>query len=236
MKLKILFFIALVLLGGGAYYYLDNIAPSEVVTISPIKYPYKIKAPQEESLFSKESEKLVYQNFEQVKDKKKSEVNILPEPEAPISLSKENSQGEIFDIPESQAHSTQDVNKSESIWDLADDSDQNNVKIEKTLKITSLKDKNHKKEVKEEKKKKNIFYSQLGYFRSDKLARQEWAKIKQANKKHLSKSNPTIKKVKKKNGGYHFELLVGPYDEFKSSKYLCKKITLKNQNCIVVKN
>jgi hypothetical protein len=232
MKSKILIFTVFLLAISGGYYLYETIYDNEIVVISPIKYPYKRPALQQESLFAKDSEKLIYQNFDHSISKKNVEVKMLPEPEAPIILKKPKPLEDGQDI---KKESSDEEAIKGSIWEVADSEIENKDKLEKTLKITNIKDVQKKEGKKTSIKKSVQYFSQLGYFRSEKSAKEEWAKIKNRNKKHMAKLYPTINKLKKRNDGYHFELLAGPYNEFKSAKYLCKKISLKTQNCIVVK-
>lgn len=248
-KLKYVVILLLATISAGVYLYFDYYSDPEIIVISPSKYPYKIKAQAQESLLSKDTNQLIYQNFEK-NTGKASKVNMVPDPEAPILLTKPQENEGVFALGDNNAPVDDQKQSDRSLWDNIDNSKikpnsssaqistpQMESQKETSLKITKLTQEKSKEKIhKTIAKTPQSFYLQLGYYRSDSVAKEEWRKIQMSNKKHLANFAPIIKKSKKKTSGYHVQLLIGPYKEFQSAKYLCRKITLKNQKCIVIKN
>lgn len=220
------------------YYYQGN---SEIVVISPIKYPYKIAATHSENLIANESPRSLYENFSDKKNNN-STTTLVPEPETPIFIEDKKSARDIFlsdgveneefkDIFQKNIDSDNNSkDTTHSIWENIDNTNQKSLKIKKLLDKRT-----NSSALKNAKHKEYLYYSQLGYYRSPSIAKSQWEKIKTQNKKLLSEDNFIIKKVKNKNN-FHYELNLGPYKDFKLAKHICKKIILKNQKCVVIKD
>ena len=121
-----------------------------------------------------------------------------------------------------------------SVWDVesANAAEVKTRKVGHNLNITTIKQVDIRP--KTGSRKKLSYYIQLGVYRSQGDAKKEWTKIKSGNKKLVGSLDSKVKKIKKPNGVY-YELLAGPYNEFKPAKYICAKISLKSQKCIVVR-
>lgn len=218
--------------------YLDNKYPAEIPVLSPLKSPYKVKASSDEVLL-KGLDKIIYENFAK-NSNKNTKVNLTEEPESPVALNLETSFNDIFEIgekssikeiPASGSKNNTSTASPESVWDNIEEGS-NSSKQEKNLHVTSVKDKKILKQAL--KKEYPKYYSSLGYYRSSQDANKIWSLVKSSNKKLLAGYEPKIIKTKKDNS-FYYELLVGPYDEFKIAKSMCKKIIFKNQKCMVSK-
>lgn len=217
--------------------YLDNKYPAEIPVLSPLKSPYKVKASSDEVLL-KGLDKIIYENFAK-NSNKNTKVNLTEEPESPVALNLETSFNDIFEIGEKSSLKEIPSSRSnkltntglEAIWDNLEEGS-NSSKQEKNLHVTTVKDKKISKQVL--KKEQPKYYSSIGYYRSSQDANKIWLAVKSSNKKLLSSYEPKIVKTKKDNS-FYYELLIGPYDEFKIAKSMCKKIILKNQKCMVSK-
>ncbi|MDX1923843.1 MAG: SPOR domain-containing protein [Rickettsiaceae bacterium] len=235
----------------AGYFFWAEPEGADIPLLSPLRSPYKIEASVEEDLLASEFDKTIYENFSKSKSTQ-PKVNLAPDPEDPIVLDDSENGGDVFAIgaKDNQNHSENiapmkvletkgdlapRAQKSESqdnsIWDISNDDQSHSVKA-KNLNITNLKD---NKILPPKKKGDKIHhFIQLGIFRSEHDAKKEWTKIKAENKKLVGSHEFKIKRVRK-NDGFYYEALLGPFNEFKSAKFLCGKIVLKKQKCIVVK-
>ncbi|MDX1916602.1 MAG: SPOR domain-containing protein [Rickettsiaceae bacterium] len=256
-------FVLLSLILAGVYFLPSVNNNNEIPVLIPPKGHYKIQAKIEEDLLNYDNNRTIYENFSK-KPKNIGAIMLAPDPEAPMELS-ENLENDIFALQNSSpidklpltqnivsaprdesTNVTNDVRDAEnnkqqtnleakSIWDIEE-------KGQEEIKNQANKDNNlnitHIQQVditpKNLLKTKLSYYIQLGVYRSSDEAQKQWTKTKLNHKKLLGSMNPQIKKIKKPTGVY-YELLAGPYKEFKPAKYICTKISLKNQKCIVVR-
>ncbi len=249
---------------SSTYWFYSSSKVTEVPTLAPSKNPYKIPAQADEDLLSLDSNNAFYDSFTKNKKNIPTQISLSPEPEDPIALVQEAEIDNVFssgNLDDVEMKKTNNMGKEEepglnltiqqkdahteqssipqiqggSVWDIKENVGTIDAEQKKTqnLNVTTVKQLNITPQ--KNKKDKIGYFMQLGIYRSEVEAKKEWAKIKFNNKKLIGLREPKIKKVKKSNALY-YELLAGPYEQFKSAKYACNKIILKKQKCIVARD
>lgn len=256
---KVLFtIIAAILVAIAALYFLlFDEESGEIPTLYPLVANYKTAANSQQDLLSSENEGNIYENFTAPNSKKAKLIKLLPEPEAPILL-QQNSElsHDIFSDELVIAHAPNDAvshkaqkiitkeQGEDSIWENIEEAtgkldlgqpeaEKSQILEVKALKVTSLSEKKQVPRIFNQ-KIQTSFYVQLAYSRSQSELISQWNKIKNNNKKVLANFNYKIEKQKNEKL-VSYELLIGPFSQFKEAKQLCTRIKLDKHKCLVVK-
>lgn len=215
----------------------------EIVEIHPVNPLIKRKVEITNEFIQSYSGKAAYENLIKQGKKKIDKINLKPKPEKPIKIQKKDGKQDVFD-----ALASKDVkviqkkakkNKEISVFDNLNSEKPINIKP-KEIKANNVKKLNVKslseKKIailKKSKIEKDKFYVQLAYSKSVEKVKNDKNLINQ-NNSFLKKKQQAIYKIKKPKG-LIYELLVGPFDDFKAAKIICTKVKLQENKCIIVK-
>ncbi|MDX2049840.1 MAG: hypothetical protein SFT93_01475 [Rickettsiaceae bacterium] len=236
MQVRIIlsFFLMCIVL-ASLFYYLSG-QQKFIPLISPHKKPFKQIISSNSNKQPQDREKMIYEGFSG-KLHDKDSINILPEPEDPIAI-QTHDQKNIFNIDETTNESALEQNMPDVWSGLKDITDKDSSAIGSII-VREQNDHNINENLEQTPKKTVLkeYYAHLGIYWDELDAKNEWTKIKNINKHILDSHSYIINKFKNKtsNAVFNYELLVGPFSEFKSAKLLCRKLNLKMQKCIVIK-
>jgi septal ring-binding cell division protein DamX len=244
-------------LAGLGYYNYDNESSKPIVTIYPDIENTKIKPQEAGGLVIPNSDNTIYDSLQSQKNINKK-VNILPEPEAPINIMHQRTLDEegldpidkilasIISTGEGEAGKAQlneqqvpDVILPDIIEmkpNTADEFVEEKTSTEKKgLNIIKITTKANKLEQEKAKPKKAFdhYKIQLASVKSESDAIKEGERIKAKNIKILNKSNITFRKVEDAKGNFFYLVLAGDYKSLSQAKSICKKLSNRQQNCIV---
>ncbi len=243
----VLYIVSVIAIAVSVWYYFSENERAEIPTLFPSQQSYKTKPQTQTGFIHQDKDKTIYDNFS-MGLKSSRVIKLLPEPEAPLLLKQNNDfDNDVFSALGSQnADSNNDILTKEeghdSIWDNIDESMGSASKAlpkkkldsdAKSLQITNISEIKSSPTANKIQKKQH-YYIQLAYTRSSRDCEKQWEKIKSSNKKILSKHRHTIANHRKDDLVF-YQLLAGPFDEFKEAKHICTRIKLEKHKCLVVK-
>lgn len=233
-KFVYLIFLAIVCVAGLYFVFSSSDERDEIPTLYPLHTKFKSVAQNQNDSVGNESEKTVYENFVFGSAKKAKVIKLLPDPEVPVLLPN-TSEPDAFAV--NLEEEKKGLLKDESIWGAVDEESiakkDDELYAKKALHITN--DSTKKTPPLAAKKvSPKAFYAQLGYSRSVKDSSAIWNRLKNNNKKLLQTQQYKILKQKRDNTVI-YELLAGPFEDFKEAKHLCRRLKLEKQKCLAVK-
>jgi len=237
-KFVYMIFVAIVCVAGLYFVFSSSDDRNEIPTLYPLHSKFKSIAQNQNDSVGTESEKTVYENFVFGSAKKAKVIKLLPDPEAPVLL-QNNVEPDAFAESKEEDKQLPLIQKPDvSVWGSLEEAvgleKRDDLAIaKKALHITN--DSNKKKpSAIVQKDSKKLFYAQLAYSRSTKDSSVLWNKIRNNNKKLLQNQQYKILKQKKDNTVF-YELLAGPFEDFKEAKHLCRRVKLDKHKCLAVK-
>jgi hypothetical protein len=235
------------------YFYYHTL--DSVVILVPDDVETKKRPEDPGGLVVPNSDSLVYERLKG-KNYKEAEVNLLPEPEEPMALIKNDRVQ--FGFLDSIDKILENIDYSESedapegdgtggadyvVPDISLSKENRSQESEKDIYIagSSLNISDAAKE--EYKITKNHLTSvdnegykiQLSSAYSYNDAQKKWNYISKKHKNILGDANLVVKKIETKNEKIFFLVMAGNYSSLSYAKLLCKKLLYKKQNCIVTK-
>lgn len=227
---KLLFVVFVVLSIISFILYLIWHMGSDMPVLSHANTVIKVRPSHNQNFVSIEDQKYVYTHL--IKGKKSDiSAKIMPNPEAPISVNGVE-KSDLFETVQ-----VVEVNPANDIFDILDDSsvdifDMVNVHSHpmRELKVTTTatEDIFHAN-----KKGKFEYYLEVGYARTEQAANAMYQHILLQNKKTIVIYKHKILKAKI-NDSWFFRVLIGPVATNSEAKLVCKKLTDKKQNCMVM--
>lgn len=220
---------------------------SEIPVLYPLQQTCKTSPQVYTGFINHDKDKTIYENFNTGLKSSRS-IKLLPEPEAPLLLRQNsNFNNDVFsrangNFIEEISDKADDV--YDPIWSSVDRAitdkekdllvEKPNKKVDtKSLQITNI-DEKKSSNLNKKIEKKQYYYIQLAYTRSAVDCEKQWERIKILNKKILWKQQHKVT-THRKNELVFYQLLVGPFDQFKDAKQVCTKIKLEKQKCLVLK-
>lgn len=259
MKRKIIFvgvfaLLAFAFLVGRFYFF----APSsnDVITLLPDDSIIKKKPKDPGGLVIPNSDSLVYDSLKESSYQKR-QINILPAPEEPIEISRQqevtakflDSIDEILDnieyyeneyISEEKSdgnESSDYISPNALLAKSEEELDENHIYVPGT-KLNIIKALDDSRKITNSNVVDSVdkgYKIQLSSAYSQNEAQNQWEIIHQKYKKILHGSNLIIKKVEGKNERIFFLVMAGSYPSLSHAKLVCKKLSRRKQNCIVTK-
>lgn len=249
----LLFGLASAAFAAISYFYPSNTL--DVITLLPDDLETKKKPTDPGGLVLPNSDSLVYERLKGSSPIEKK-INLLPEPEEAIEIIRNQEiKANIFDsideILDNIEYYEDEYNSPEKNnidnFDyvipnilLAKDDDkleENSIRVtgsnlniikaiegERKLIKANVIDKNEKG-----------YKIQLASAYSQNDATKKWQSISQRHKKILKDANLIIKKIEGKNERIYFLVMAGSYPSLSHAKLLCKQLSKRKQNCIVIK-
>lgn len=217
------------------YGYYNFFNSGEIPVIYPDSKEFKTTPKFKDNLIHHYSGKTVYENLIKNNANKNNKIKFSPEPEKPILFKEQKNNIDVF------AAATSIKQKNSSVFDKLSQQTQSDVKTKKNneikaynqkLNITSSSE-NTSRSIAIDKVEKHKFYVQLAYSRQKNDISAQIEKIL-INNKFLNKYNYGIYKDKK-NDKIFYELLIGPFDDFKKAKLICTHVKLQKNKCIIVR-
>ena len=259
MKKKIIFvgtfvLLAFMLLIIRSYFFSST--SNDVITLLPDDSVIKKKPKDPGGLVIPNSDSLVYDSLKESSYKKRK-VNILPDPEEPIEISrKQEVSAKILDsideiLDNIEYYENEYISEEKSVGNesaeyivpntllaKADgDLDDNHIYVPGTkLNIIKALEASHKITDSNVVEGMDAGYKiQLSSAYSQNEAQNQWKIIQQKYKKILHGANLIVKKVEGKNERIFFLVMAGSYTSLSQAKLVCKKLSHRKQNCIVTK-
>lgn len=216
--------------------------PREIITIYPEQGKTKIKPLESGGIVIPNSEATIYDGLQQ-RGGIGRKVNLLPEPEQPINItaqrvSKQMTEDSIdviiANILSPAEKKPVEVGQAPEILELQEPKTAPNlitpqnkslkiIKVaEKTTKVTST---------------NNIaagnYKIQLASVRSEADGVKEYERIKRKHLKILSNTTMSLRRVQYNKGNFFYLVLAGNYRNISQAKAVCKKLSSRQQSCIV---
>lgn len=204
------------------FYYNKKHQTTEIVEIYPDKAIRKIK-PHITNNLAKNNDSFLYENLKPTTNHH-LKITLLPEPEEPINIKSltQTLPEEIDDHLNTIVSDIEDNNteQKQSHFNIVRDDD-NPIDI-----AIATKQYHHAN---------NWYQIQLASVKTYNEAVSEWNRIKKSHNKILENVKVTFKKVDHENGKFFYLIIAGDYENVSQAKAVCKKLYLRQQNCIVAR-
>ena len=243
---KLLIFIVIVILAGYfGYKYFSNNQKSTIITIDPDEGETKIKPVDTGGIVVPNTENTIYDSLKSGQKETKT-VNLLPEPEEPVNIKSTNAGIEESEDPldaifskitnEDNVGITETSERNVVTTTMNDkDLPTNTTSKYSNLNITYVNE-STSKQIKNNENQKHIGYRlQLVSVKTQHEAVQEWERLKRKHSKILGNSVVSYRKVNREHGKFFYLVLAGNYQTIHQARAACKKLSFRQQNCIIAK-
>jgi len=217
---------------AGVYYFF-NYDDGEVLIITPLKDHYKSKPKINENFVHGYTGKSVYENLvsSSVSEKNSKNENLSPAPEKPIEIkTNTNVKEDVFLVSEEEIKENSESSVFNSLEHIMESGSSDNTA--KKLNVTTITEIDENK-IADKDSGKEKFYAQLAYSKSRKDINIILQRVLADNKFFKTTQHEIFQE--KRSSGIQYELLAGPFYDFKAAKLVCTKIKLQNNKCIVVR-
>lgn len=193
---------------------------SKVTVLYPDCSITKIKPKNSNKFVVSNSDNLVYQQWQKPISKK---VNILPEPELPISIKGYVKKEDNIAFLENMLTEKSSNNIIRNFTSLVKNKELNIIKVDSQL---ISKEKNRFLKTK-------VYRVQVSSAKSIDVAIKEGERLKSKYEKIFLNSKLYYIKERGKNGTFFYMILLGDYKTLNQAKSVCKKLAYKQQECII---
>jgi septal ring-binding cell division protein DamX len=204
-------------------------APKEIVIIYPEEREAKVRPQDSGGIAVPNSDNVIYDNLKHQSTKK---IELLPEPEQPLNIEHSKNGEEILDpidVILANIIPPQDGAVIQEKQGEAESKQQNT-----SLNIVKITEKTNKtREMNSSKHAVGSYKIQLASVKSQTIALSEWERIKKKYQKILQNSVVSLKKVQIAKGQFFYIVLAGNYSSITQAKAICRKLSAKQQDCIV---
>lgn len=234
--------------------------PHQIVIIYPDDGETKMRPKEAGGIVIPNSDSVIYENLKSQKSSRK--IDLLPEPEQALNIiSKKDIDSDLDDpvdkilhnlIPEEKRQTLHtersDINyqdndtsnlidSSTDLNDIQKNTDLHSSSVNKSLNVVKV---TSRANIVEQMKLSTKNYSsnykvQLASVKSEAEGIIEGARIKQKYQKILGKSDISLKKVQNDKGQFFYLVLAGSYSSLSQAKTICRKLSSRQQQCIVAK-